>query len=122
MIEVDFYYDEGTNGGFRPVLRDYSIENIEVIGGAPYSIYIRGYHDHPTTSYIGITLRNISFTGLTNNPHYVLEDVDYFAASAITVDGAVWDVKPSSSSSTSSAFNIKWEMLLILFVAAFKFM
>lgn len=97
VIEVDFFYDEGSKGGFRPVLRDYVIENIDVIGGAPYSIYVRGYPDHPTTSYIGLTLRNISFTGLTNNPHYVLQDIDYVSSSDITVDGVLWNVKASAA-------------------------
>jgi len=111
VIEVDFYYDEGTNGDFRPVLRDYVIENIDVIGGAPYSIFIRGYPDHPRTSYIGITLRNISFTGLTNNPHYVLQDIDFVSSADVTVDGALWDVKESSG----CRFFLKYK-LLTLFV------
>lgn len=118
MIEVDYYYEEGTNGDFRPVIRDYVIENINVIGGAPFSLYIRGYPDHPTTSYIGITLRNISFSGLTNNPHYVLQDVDYVSSSAITVDGVVWDVE--SSSAVNCFF--KYEMLVVIFVIIFKTM
>ncbi|XP_037041976.1 probable polygalacturonase [Bradysia coprophila] len=97
VIEVDFYYDEGSNGGYRPVLRDYIIENVNVLNGAPYSLFIRGFPDHPRTSYIGITLRNISFTGLRNSPHYVLEEVDYISANDITVDGKSWNVQSSSS-------------------------
>lgn len=117
MIEVDFYYDEGTKGGFRPVLRDYTIENISV-AGAPNSIIIRGFHEHPTTSYIGITLRNISFTGLTNKTHYVVEDVDYISSSAITIDGVVWDIEPTSSS--SAAYYLKCKILLLLFAVILK--
>lgn len=109
---MDFYYDEGTNGGFRPVLRDYVLENINVVGGAPYSIFIRGYPDHPKTSYIGIALRNISFSGMSNNPHYVLQDVDYVSSEAVTVDGVLWDVKASSAGRNF----IKYEILLIPFV------
>lgn len=112
MIEVDFYYDEGTNGEYRPVLRDYVIENINVIGGAPYSLFIRGYPDHPKTSYIGITLRNISFSGLANSPHYVLQDVDYISSSDITVDGKEWEVKPSSA----GQHFFKYKTLIVLFV------
>lgn len=119
VVEVDFYYEEGVNGGYRPVLRDYIIENVDVTGGAPYSVFIRGYPDHPITSYIGITLRNISFSGLTNNPHYVLQDVDYVSTSAITVDGMLWDVNEPSS--TGNVF-IKYNMLLIPLVVLFKAM
>lgn len=39
----------------------------------------------PDTSYIGLTLRNITFSGLTQNPHYVLENVDYIDASEVYV-------------------------------------
>lgn len=106
VIEVDFYYDEGPNGGFTPVLRDYIIENIDVIGGAPYSIFIRGYPDHPRTSYIGITLRNISFTGLTNNPHYIVQDIDFVSSTDITVDGALWDVKESAGCQFLSRYKL----------------
>lgn len=109
---MNFFYDEGPAGDFRPVLRDFTIENVNVIGGAPYSMFIRGYPDHPTTSFIGVTLRNISFSGLTNDPHYVLQDVDFVSATDITVDGELWDVLQSSSTKVS-----RYEMLV--FVGAF---
>lgn len=83
-----------------------------MIGGAPYSIYIRGYPDHPTTSYIGVTLRNISFTGLTNSPHYVLQDTDFVSSSDITVDGALWDVKESAG----CQLLIKYELFALIVV------
>lgn len=112
---MDFNYEEGTNGGFRPILRDYKIENVIVNGGAPYSLFIKGYPDHPTSSYIGITIRNISFTGLTNDPYYVLEDVDYYSSSNIAVDGVQWD----ATASLAGHHFVKYEMLFVLFVILF---
>lgn len=81
-------------------------------GGAPYSLYIRGYPDHPISSYIGITLQNISFIGLTNDPHYVLQDVDYYSSSDISVDGKKWDAIGSSAGHQY----VKYEMFFMLFV------
>jgi len=116
VIEVDFNYEEGTNGGYRPILRDYKIENVKVNGGAPYSLYIRGYPDHPISSYIGISISNITFTGLTNDPHFVLQDVDYYASSNIAVDGVPWDATASSAGHQY----VKYDMIFILFVIMFN--
>jgi len=97
VIEVDFYYEEGPNADFKPILRDVFIENVEVTGGAPYSLFVKGY---PTsdTSYIGMTLRNITISGLTSTPHYVLENVDYIDSSEVYVQAwQEWDLKISGA-------------------------
>ncbi len=111
---MNFFYDEGPSGKFRPVLQDFSIDNVNVLDGAPYSLFIRGYPDHPTTSYIGVTLRNITFSGLTNDPHFVLQDVDYISATDIVVDGVLWHVEPSSANS------IQWKILLVFLATLFQ--
>jgi len=89
VIEVDYYYEEGTNGTFIPVLRDFVVENVVVTGGAPHSIVVRGYPE-PDTSIIRISLYNISFTGVPDNDHFVIENVNEITARDVYVNGKLW--------------------------------
>lgn len=83
------------------------IENVVVTGGAPYSLFVKGYPT-PGTSYIEMTLRNISFSGLTQSPHYVIENVDSIELSEVYVQ--VWQ----EWNTTSDAPNVLGASTLVM--------
>ena len=48
VVEVDFYYEEGEGGPFRPVVRDIFINEV-TCDKSRYGIYLRGYANAPIT-------------------------------------------------------------------------
>lgn len=57
-------------------------------------------------SYIDITLKNISFIGIRDDPHFILEHVDYVWAEDIFVNGKEWnDVPGNEAPSSGVIFN-----------------
>ncbi len=108
---MDFYYEEGLNAGFKPVLQEVVIENVDVTGGAPYSLFMKGYPT-PNTSYIEVTLRNITISGLRNSPHYVLENVDSIKFSDVYVQ--VWQQWNTTSNERSSGHSLVESSFLML--------
>lgn len=90
MIEVDFFYEEGQNGPFMPILRDVVIENLVLTNGAPLAVKVKGY-PQADTSIIRISLRNISFSGITEAPGYVVEDVNELLRTEVYVNGEPWN-------------------------------
>lgn len=93
------------------------IENVEVTGGAPYSLFVKGYPT-PNTSYIEMTLRNISFSGLRNSPHYVIENVDSIEFSDVYVQ--VWQEWKTTSDEPNGAHSVFASTLVVLFVSIFS--
>lgn len=61
---------------------------------------VKGY---PTTnsSYIDISLRNISFNGITDDPHFVLEKVNYVWGTDVSVNGKEWNDVPGNEAPSS---------------------
>lgn len=51
VIHADFFYEEGTNGDNKPILRNIALSNIKTIDGgsidAKNSIYLKGFKDSP---------------------------------------------------------------------------
>lgn len=70
-------------------------------GGAPKTLVVKGY---PTggKSYIDIALRNISFAGITDDPHFILEDVNYVWAEDVSVNGREWIDIPGNEAPSSA--------------------
>ncbi|XP_037046843.1 probable polygalacturonase [Bradysia coprophila] len=113
VVEVDFYYEEGPNAAFKPVLKEVFIENVDVTGGAPYSLVVKGYPT-PDTSYIEMTLRNMTFSGLRNSPHYVIQDVDSIEFSEVYVQ--VWQ---EWKSVTDAGHSLAASTFIMLIVSVF---
>ncbi|KAG4077412.1 hypothetical protein HA402_002839 [Bradysia odoriphaga] len=91
VIEVDFDYEEGSDGVFMPILRDCVIENVVVTDSAPLTLKIRGYAE-PDRSIIRMTFKNISFNGITEDPHFVLENFDEIHDENVYVNGQPWKI------------------------------
>lgn len=91
MIEVDYDYEEGSDGVFMPILRDCVIENVVVTDGAPLTMKIKGYPE-PDRSIIRMTFRNISFNGITEEPHFTLQNVNEIRDESVYVNGKPWNI------------------------------
>src|SRR6185503_9056550 len=72
-LEVDYYYEEGPNASFVPVLRNVVIENVHVTKKTGHAIFVKGYPTEGAYVIEGIVLRNCSFNGvqLPNVVEYV---------------------------------------------------
>lgn len=46
VVHVDFYYEEGTNGSFLPVVRDIDVRNV-TSNRSEYALYLRGFEQAP---------------------------------------------------------------------------
>jgi polygalacturonase len=91
LIEVDFYYEEGPDGPFVPILRNFHIQNLTLEGSAPYSLVVKGYPDHPSTSFIDLSLTDAILNGVTEDPHFIIEEVDEVSIMNVVVDGVNWE-------------------------------
>lgn len=76
---------------------------------------VKGY---PTggTSYIDISLRNISFNGITDDPHFVLEKVNYVRVTDVSINGKDWNDVPGNEAPSSGVIVNKSGPALILLV------
>lgn len=93
---MDFDYEEGSDGVFMPILRECVIENVLVTDGAPLTLKIKGYPE-PDRSIIRMTFRNISFNGITEEPHYTLQNVNEIRDESVYVNGKPWKISSAVS-------------------------
>ncbi len=115
MIEVDFYYEEGPNADFIPTLKNFTIENVYVKGNAPKSLVVKGYPVNGK-SYIDITLRNISFNGIIDDPHFVLDHVNYAWVKDVSVNGEEWINVPGNEAPSNVATSKSFPTLCVLLI------
>lgn len=82
VMSIDFYYEEGPRGGFRPVARDVEMRNV-TSEKSEYAIYLRGFASAPIEDVriIGCTFRNVA------KPN-VVEAVRGIAIRNTTLNGA----------------------------------
>ena len=57
VLQIDFLYEEGTNGGFKPVARNVAMENIRV-AKTPRVLNVRGF---PGAEISGVRIYNSTF-------------------------------------------------------------
>ena len=57
VIEVDFYYEEGEGGPFRPVVKDIVVDDV-TCEKSKYGIYLRGYPNDPIS---GVAISHCRF-------------------------------------------------------------
>ena len=80
-IEVDFYYEEGEGGPFRPVVRNIDVQNV-TCEKSKHAIFMRGYPAVPIT---GVTISNCSFNHASEDT--VLQNVKSVSLKDVTVNG-----------------------------------
>ena len=62
-IEIDFNYEEGDAGQFRPIVKNIQIQNMICEFASQYPIYVEGYSDSPVQQ---LTLKNCTFSEAGN--------------------------------------------------------
>ena len=81
VIEVDFFYEEGQGGPFRPVVRNIDISNV-TCDKSKHAIFMRGY---PAALLRGIKISNCSFNHAAENT--VFENVKSVSLNNVKVNG-----------------------------------
>jgi polygalacturonase len=80
-IDVDFYYEEGANGTFTPVVRDVEVVNLEV-GKCANAWSLRGFKNAPVSN---IRLKDCTFDNAAKTA--VTENVEGLTLDNVTVNG-----------------------------------
>jgi polygalacturonase len=57
VVKIDFYYEEGDNGNFTPVVRNVDVKNVEC-NKSQFAIWIKAFDRSPAR---GITIENCTF-------------------------------------------------------------
>jgi len=88
-LEVDYYYEEGPNAPFVPILRNLQIENVHVTRKTGHAIFVKGYPTPGTSVIEGIVLRNCSFDGVQHEN--VIEFVNSMRLENVSLNGTIID-------------------------------
>jgi polygalacturonase len=89
VVAADFFYEEGKNGAYTPVLRDVDVRNV-TSRKSKYALLLRGFDDAPITN---IRVRDCNFEGVQSDD--VLEGVRDLVLTNVTVNGKRRDDKIS---------------------------
>ena len=88
-LEVDYYYEEGPDAPFVPILRNVVIENVHVAKKTEHAIFVKGYPTPGTSVIQDIVLRNCSFNGVQLDN--VIEYVDSMRLENVRLNGTLID-------------------------------
>jgi polygalacturonase len=80
-VEVDFHYEEGAGGPFKPTVKDIYIANVKS-RKSKYGVYLRGFPDAPIT---GVTIKDCDFEDTQDGNYF--EDVAEKRMSNVIVNG-----------------------------------
>jgi polygalacturonase len=83
VVAADFYYEEGKNGAFTPVLRDVDVRNV-TSRKSQYAFLLRGFENAPITN---IRVADCTFDGVAKPD--VLESVRGLALKNVRINGVV---------------------------------
>ena len=81
VIAADFFYEEGKNGGFKPVLRDVDVRNV-TSRKSKHAFLLRGFEDSPISN---VRVTDCRFDGVQSDD--VLEGVRDLVLKNVTVNG-----------------------------------
>ncbi|HEX4564986.1 MAG TPA: hypothetical protein VH138_00090, partial [Vicinamibacterales bacterium] len=83
IVAADFYYEEGKNGKYTPVLRDVEVRNV-TSRKSKYAFLLRGFEDSPVTN---VRISDCTFDGVQSAD--VLEGVRDLVLKNVTINGQV---------------------------------
>jgi polygalacturonase len=89
VVAADFFYEEGKNGAYKPVLRDVDVRNV-TSRKSKYAFLLRGFADAPITN---IRVQDCKFDGVQSDD--LLEGVHDLVLTNVTVNGKRRDEKIS---------------------------
>ena len=81
VLSIDFNYEEGSKGGYKPVARDVEIRNV-TSGKSAYALYLRGFVNAPITD---IRVIDCTFAGV-GHPN-MIEHVNGLTLDHVTING-----------------------------------
>ena len=81
VVAADFFYEEGKNGAYKPVLRDVDVRNV-TSRKSKYAFLLRGFADAPITN---IRVQDCKFDGVQSDD--LLEGVHDLVLTNVTVNG-----------------------------------
>jgi polygalacturonase len=81
-ISIDYYYDEGEKGAYKPVVRNITVEKMKT-EKSRYAVYLRGFKNDPIGS---LSLTNCEFDGVADGN--VIENVSTISLHKVRINGA----------------------------------
>jgi polygalacturonase len=81
VVACDFFYEEGKNGAYKPVLRDVEVRNV-TSRKSKYAFMLRGFADSPITN---IRVQDCKFDGVQSDD--VIEGVRDLVLTNVTING-----------------------------------
>jgi len=81
IVAADFYYEEGKNGAYTPVLRDVDVRNV-TSRKSKYAFLLRGFEDSPVTN---VRVTDCTFDGVQSPD--VLEGVKDLVLKNVKING-----------------------------------
>ena len=81
VIEVDFYYEEGEGGPFRPVVKNIDVSHV-TCEKSKHAVFLRGYKAAPIS---GVTISDCSFGNAAEEA--VFQNVESVSLKNVTVNG-----------------------------------
>jgi len=86
VIHADFFYEEGTNGDHKPILRNITLENIKTVEGgsidAKNALYIKGFEHAPIEN---IVIEDAILNGV--NGEAILQNVKNITFKNVSING-----------------------------------
>ena len=84
-VTIDFYYEEGEKGSYRPVVKGVSVNGMKT-QKTKYAVYLRGFKTDPIDK---ISLTNCDFEGVSQGS--IVENVNNISLQNVVVNGAKID-------------------------------
>ena len=92
VIHADFFYEEGTNGNHKPILRNILLSDIKTVDGgsvdAKHALYLKGFQDAPIEN---IVLEDVALSGVKGED--VLQNIKNLTLKNVTINGERIDDK-----------------------------
>ena len=90
MLTIDFNYEEGSNGPFRPVVRNVVLENVTT-RASPRAMWVTGF---PGAVIDDVRFANCAFRGVREAE--VLQDAGFISFNHVTIEPAIKSLSRSS--------------------------
>ena len=108
IVAADFFYEEGRNGGYTPILRDVDVRNV-TSRKSKHALLLKGFAESPITN---VRVTDCRFDGVADAD--VLEGVHDLVLTNVTVNGKRRDERISRCYSYQlfSAIRAPWIRML----------
>ncbi|OOM71850.1 polygalacturonase [Clostridium puniceum] len=86
VIHADFFYEEGTNGNHKPILRNIRLSNIKTVEGesieAKHALYLKGFEDAPIEN---IVIEDAILSGVKGDS--ILQNINNLTYKNVCING-----------------------------------